>query len=222
MAKPELNCTVVTWGDAYRLSKAMAFSVKKSGYFPDVVVAISRGGLVPARILSDILAISDLVSIKVDHWFVTGEHYEKAEIRYPLKGNFAGKKMLVVDDITDTGSSLRETVKYVSSLEPKEIKTATMQSLSQSDFTPDFTGELVKEWAWFIYPWNFYEDMCNLTLRLFKNHPEVDVSIRDLPLYFRRYYGIRVSRKKLRESSIMLVERGLARWDGQSLVPTKS
>lgn len=199
----------------------MALSVKRSGYRPDVIVAISRGGLVPARILSDILAISDLVSIKVDHWFVTGEHYDKAEIRYPLKGDFSGKNMLVVDDITDTGSSLRETVKYLDSLQPEKIKTATMQRLSQSKFIPDYTGEFVKEWVWFIYPWNFYEDMCNLTLRLFKNHPELDVNIRDLPHYFRKYYGIRVSRKKLRESSALLVERGLARWSGQSLVPIK-
>ena len=213
-----MKCVVVRWGDAYRLSRQMALNVKKAGYKPDLVVAISRGGLVPARILCDVLGIMDLVSVKVEHWYVTGEHTERAVIKYPLNADLTGKKVLVVDDITDTGSSLTETVKHVSTLNPLSVKTATMQHLIQSSFKPDFTGEVVKDWAWFIYPWNFYEDLSNLTLRLLRNHPELKGDPEELSAWFRRYYGIRVSRKRLREAASMLCERGLTRWEGKALV----
>ncbi len=216
----ELRCVALTWGEIYGLSKKLALSVKRSGFKPDIVVAISRGGVIPARIVCDVLGIMDLLSVKVDHWLQTGDHTEKAVIKYPLNADLTGKSVLVVDDIADTGSSLEVTRKHVLDLGARVVKTATMQTLSTSTFTPDYTGEHVSEWAWFIYPWNYYEDLGNLMLRLLRGHPQLRGDHKDMARWFRQYYGVRVSGKRLREAASMLNERGYIRWEGKSITLT--
>ena len=53
---------------------------------------------------------------------------------------------------------------YVKSLSPAEIRTSTMLHITRSSFKPDFYSEEINEekWAWFIFPWNVYEDLDNL------------------------------------------------------------
>lgn len=72
--------------------------------------------------------------------------------------------MLIVDDITDTGESMKLAYDYVKSLSPSEIRTSAMLHITRSNFKPDFYSEEVNEekWAWFIFPWNVYEDLDNL------------------------------------------------------------
>ncbi len=214
----DLRCVALSWGEIYGLSKNMALSVKRSGFKVDVVVAISRGGVVPARIVCDVLGIVDLLSVKVDHWLQTGDHTEKAVIKYPLSVDLSGKSVLVVDDIADTGSSLEVTRDHVAALGARVVRTATMQTLATSTFNPDYTGQFVSEWAWFIYPWNYYEDLGNLILRLLKNHPELRGDHRDMAKWFRQYYGVRVSGKRLREAAAMLSEKGYVKYEGKVIV----
>ena len=79
--------------------------------------------------------------------------------------------MLIVDDITDTGQSMKLAYDFVRSQDPADIKTATMLHITRSEFVPDFYGELVdqKQWTWFIFPWNVYEDLDNLLMKVMKN-----------------------------------------------------
>jgi hypoxanthine phosphoribosyltransferase len=78
------------------------------------------------------------------------------------EGSVAGKDVLIVDDIADTGESLRHAREYVTERDPAAVRTATLQLLHTSAFEPDFVGERLDEWAWIVYPWNFIEDMIDL------------------------------------------------------------
>lgn len=70
-----------------------------------------------------------------------------------------------MDDITDTGESMRISVEYVKTLNPGEVRTATLRHISGSKFVPDYFAEEMG-WRWVIFPWNFVEDMCNLVSRV--------------------------------------------------------
>jgi hypothetical protein len=61
-------CQLITWDEAYQLSRRLARQIKSSGFRLDLVVAIGRGGYVPARIVCDVLLHNLLTSIKVEHW----------------------------------------------------------------------------------------------------------------------------------------------------------
>ena len=155
----------MSWAEIEQACRKVAQKIRESNYRPDIVVALSRGGLVPARLLCDLLIIKDLVSIKVNHWGITATKDNKAEITYASTFNLSGKNVLIVDDITDSGESMYLSVNFVKeNMRPATIKTATIYHISHSKITPDFYAEEMPatEWAWVVWPWNFVEDMKNI------------------------------------------------------------
>jgi hypoxanthine phosphoribosyltransferase len=115
------------------------------------------------RCLCDFLGLDDITSLKIEHYVGTAKKSGEPQIRYPMpEGSVAGKDVLVVDDIADTGGSLLRATEYVEEREPNDIHTATLQLLGTSEFEPDFVGERLDRWAWIVYPWNFVEDMIEL------------------------------------------------------------
>jgi hypothetical protein len=155
------ECWLPSWDYLNNSCKKIVKKIKEDKFKPDVVIALSRGGFVPARTICDMLIIKDLVSIKVDHWGITASMDGKASIRYPLKVDLTGKKILVVDDITDSGESMIVSIDFLKSLNPKEIKTAAALHIKTSKFKPDYYGEEI-DWKWVTFPWNYVEDMCNI------------------------------------------------------------
>jgi hypoxanthine phosphoribosyltransferase len=149
------------WNLFYRLAKQVAKKVNGSGYKPDLIVGLARGGWVLARVLCDFVGVKDLVSLKVEHWGITATPDGTAKLKYPLKVDLTGKNVLIVDDITDTGESMRVAVDYIKSLKPADVKTAALRHITSSKFMPDYFGEEIS-WRWVIFPWNFTEDMCNI------------------------------------------------------------
>jgi hypothetical protein len=161
-----MKCKIVTFDEVYSMVKKVSEKVNKSGYKPSTVVGLTRGGWFPARLMCDFLGITDLLSLKVEHWIQTGQTKDEATIKYPLAADLTEKKILIVDDITDTGKSLITATIYLKKLNPLEIRVAVMQLLPESHFKPDYYAEKVKIWTWFIYPWNLIEDTSTLILRL--------------------------------------------------------
>jgi hypothetical protein len=168
------KCTVTTWDFIYSLCRDVSKKIKSSGYQPDVIVALARGGWFPGRVLCDFLNLDDLTSLKVEHYVGTAAATGRPEIKYPLHDEaIRDKRILIVDDIADTGKSLRFAREHVLKSGPKEVKTASLQVLSTSEFTPDYYAQKLKEWTWVIYPWNFLEDMCDIISRMMKREERI-------------------------------------------------
>ncbi|UXD21916.1 phosphoribosyl transferase [Ignicoccus pacificus DSM 13166] len=187
----KLKVKVVTWDEVVRWSNDLAFSILDSGYRPDVIIAIARGGLVPARLLVDYMNVIDMLSIKVEHWIETGSHQEEAVIKYETKDvDLSGKKVLIVDDICDTGKSLVVARDFVKKYwNPDEIRLATLQYIEPvAQIKPDYYVDLVKDWTWYMYPWNYVEDMVNLVKKILKE--EGDLSLQEIIIKFQEWYGI--------------------------------
>ncbi len=169
----KFKCVVTTWEYMDGLCRRVAEQIKDDGFEPDVIVALARGGWFAGRVLCDLLGLDDLTSLKIEHYVGTAKKSGEVKIRYPLhESSVRGKKVLVVDDIADTGQSLLTAKLHVEENGASEVKTATLQLLSTSKFTPDYFGEYMEEWAWVIFPWNFIEDMIDLISKLMKTKEE--------------------------------------------------
>lgn len=160
----KIRCHIVSWNEAWELGEIQALKIRRSGFEPDIIIGIARGGLVPARILSDLLLKKQLLSITVEHWGIA-KTTGKAVIKIPLSFDIRGKKVLVVDDVADTGDTYVETLNYLKSCEPKEVRTAAMHYKTSSSFIPDYWGERQEDWKWIIYPWAVYEDLNEFILK---------------------------------------------------------
>ncbi len=205
----KFHCRLVSWRDIEWWSKDIVRKVMENGYEPEIVIGLARGGLVPARLIADYLNIKDLYAVKTEHWGVTATPDGKAKLAQGLQVDIKGKKVLVVDDITDTGQSLKLAVKHIKEQKPKEIKTATLLHITHSKYVPDYYSEEVPEenWTWFIFPWNVYEDMRNLiqkTLYRPKSMREVKESLME-------QFDIDVSMRVVGEVLRDLARRGIVR-----------
>jgi hypothetical protein len=161
MDEKTFECLVMDWNMFYGLAKKVAEKINKSGYQPDVIVGLARGGWVLARVLCDFVGVKDLVSLKVEHWGITATPDGTAKIKNNINVDLKGKKVLVVDDLTDTGESMHVAVDYIKSLKPAEIRTASLQHLTCAKFKSDYVGDELP-WVWVIFPWNFTEDLCTI------------------------------------------------------------
>ncbi len=159
----KFKATLVSWDQVDSWCGSISRKIMNK-FYPDIIIGIARGGLVPARILSDRLWVKDLISVKTEHWGITATKDGEAVLKTKIDVDIKGKRVLIVDDITDTGESMSLAYNYVKSLGPSEIRSVTMLHISRSTFVPDYYAELIteKNWAWFIFPWNIYEDINNL------------------------------------------------------------
>jgi len=159
----DFDCTVTNWEYIYGLCRRVSTDVKRAAFEPDVVVALARGGWFAGRCCCDFLGLDDLTSLKMEHYVGAAKKGDEAQIRYPMpEGSVAGKDVLIIDDIADTGGSLSRAYEYVTDREANTVRTATLQLLDSSEFEPDFVGERLESWTWVVYPWNFIEDMVDL------------------------------------------------------------
>ena len=176
------RCVLTNWDYIYNLCRNISREIKNSGYEPEVIIALARGGWFAGRVLCDFLGLDDLSSLKIEHYIGsaaidTGEPY----IRYPLSNNvMEGKKVLIVDDIVDTGESMISAKAYIEGKNSREVRTASLQYLGSSKIDPDYVGERLEDWAWIVYPWNFMEDMISILTKSMRKDPKKLWSLEDL------------------------------------------
>jgi len=189
---PKIPVKVVKWEEVVDWSTQLAEKIKESKYDPDIIIAIARGGLVPARIVADVLGVIDILSIKIEHWVETASHTPEAKVKYPFKVDLQGKKVLIIDDITDTGDSVELAKKYVKeNFGPKEVRTATMQIIEASaKIKPDYYAMVIKDWYWFMYPWNYWEDEINLIRKILTEENDKAIDTSYLKAKFIESYGV--------------------------------
>lgn len=192
----KIKCEILSWKRVAGDAKRLAGLVKDSGYTIDIAVAIARGGLVPARILSDYLSIRDLTTIKVEHWGITATPSERAVLKFPLCADIKDKNVLLIDDTTDTGDTLRVSLEYLQSFSPREIKTAVLIHKSRSAVTPDYFIRKVVKWKWIIFPWHIWEDLTEFVRRIEDSGIHDAENIRDA---LKSHYNIKVNIVTVRE-----------------------
>jgi hypothetical protein len=163
----DLNLLHTSWEDVERLSEKLAQKIIESRFEPDLVVAISRGGFDPARILCDQLGIRRLASVQVEFYSGVQDTAEKPRIVYPLNADVRGKRVLLVDDVSDTGDSLMLAKEHVLTGSPGELKVATLHIKPWTSLRPDYHASETE--AWIVYPWEPVESIRSIAAKLGKN-----------------------------------------------------
>ena len=196
----ETACELITWNGVYNLCRRLAGEIKKSGYQPDIIIAIGRGGYIPARVLSDHLALMNLTSFKIEHYRTL--HKEPvAQIRYPLSADLTGLRVLLVDDVTDSGDTFKVAVEHLRERGAAEIRSAVLHHKVVSSTVPDYYAKKILEWRWLIYPWAAMEDLSTL-IRGMDPRPSTIEAMRER---LQQDHGIRVT-DALLEDALGLVQ----------------
>jgi uncharacterized protein len=144
-----------SWDEVYGMMMELARKIRASEYSPQVIVGVSRGGWPPARIMSDLLENSNLANMKVEFYTNIGVTAKTPKITQPVTSEVSGKRILVVDDVADSGHSLRVASKHLEQKGAQEIKVCTLYMKPKSVFKPDHFARTTTKWV--IFPWERLE-----------------------------------------------------------------
>ncbi|MHB1102048.1 MAG: xanthine phosphoribosyltransferase [Devosia sp.] len=141
----------VTWDQFHRDSRALAWRLQGLGPF-DAVVAIARGGLVPGAIVARELNIRVVESVAVKSY----DHQNQGEIKV-LKAvspdiiakSKEGGKILIVDDLVDTGATAR----IVRDMLPGAHFATVYAKPKGRDMVDTFITEVSQD-TWIFFPWD--------------------------------------------------------------------
>ena len=141
----------VTWDQFHRDSRALAWRLQSLGPF-DALVAITRGGLVPAAIVARELNIRVVESVAVksyDHQSQSGITVLKPITQALLDSVKTGAKILIVDDLVDTGATAR----VVRDMLPGAHFATVYAKPKGRDMVDTFITEVSQD-TWIFFPWD--------------------------------------------------------------------
>jgi hypoxanthine phosphoribosyltransferase len=149
---PEPEKDVVTWEDLERLVARLAEQMA-AGPPPDVVLAISRGGLVPAGMLGYRLGWRDMLLAAVvvyddEHGFRGHAEF----LQFPPDELLRGKRVVIIDEVWDSGTTIAAVHERVRSAGGHPV-TAVLHykpGRSRVALSPDHF--VVETDAWVVYP----------------------------------------------------------------------
>ncbi len=117
----------------------------------DFIIAIARGGLIPAFLISRITDIRNIDTFICQSY---NDNHTKQDIVYFPKNysHLRGKKVLIIDELVETGDTLKCAVESIKEAMPAEVKTMVVFKKSCTKYEPDwYIQEVGSEWIHFKY-----------------------------------------------------------------------
>ena len=155
LMKDKLKFEVPSWSQIHNMLINQTEKILSDKFIPDTIIAITRGGWIPARLLSDLLEVSNITTIRIEFYLDLCKTRKKPILTQKLTEQIKSKKILLVDDVTDSGKSLQVAKNHILKKNPAILKIATLYKKPKSKIEPNFYEKITKQWI--IFPWDIKE-----------------------------------------------------------------
>ena len=144
---------VLGWEEFGAAARELTQQVLDSGFEPEILLSITRGGLLPAGAMAYALDNKNLHIINVEFYTGIGTRLPEPVFLPPLPSTnyMDGKRVLIIDDVADTGETLRS-VRDFCDKHAVESRVAVLYEKPQSVIACDYVWKRTKEWISF--PWS--------------------------------------------------------------------
>lgn len=160
---------IISWDEVYNLTLQLSERIVDRGVKPNIIVGIARGGWIPARILSDVLYTDAMFNVRIEYYSDIGITGAEPKITQPLSVSIEDKRILLVDEVADTGESLIHAKKYVEDLGAETVQTSVLHLKPTSRIIPDFYMKKIDKWT--VYPWEHRESIISLVKHFKEEDP---------------------------------------------------
>jgi hypothetical protein len=142
-----------TWDDFGLGARELASAIHISGFAPDVVLAIARGGLLPGGAVAYALDTKNIVAVNVEFYTGIEERLDVPVMLPPFLTSdlIKGGNVLIIDDVADTGQTL-ELVKRFCADHVAEVRCAVLYEKSRSVVKCEYVWRRTDKWINF--PWS--------------------------------------------------------------------
>jgi len=153
MAPPNIEKEVLTWSGFGDASRALASLVAASGYQPGIILGIARGGLIPAATMAYALGVKNVFMMSVEFYTGVDERLDFPVMLPPLLNavDIAGARVLVVDDVADTGGTLKLVMDFCAE-HVGEVRCAVLYEKPRSVVKCEYVWRRTD--CWVNFPWS--------------------------------------------------------------------
>ena len=158
---------IISFNEYTKIVEKLAIQIHKN-YKPTVLVGIMRGAAPIIDILSRILKLP-IAYIVIQSYSGKGQEDQQGELMFAREISSLAKekdfnKVLLIDDLSDTGLTLNKSIEWLKNYGPtkkfiKEVKTACLWKKKSSSFEPDFCPVRLDSDPWIVQPTEHYEEL---------------------------------------------------------------
>tara|TARA_B100001564_G_C20563506_1_gene634891 strand:- start:173 stop:706 length:534 start_codon:yes stop_codon:yes gene_type:complete len=158
---------IITFQEYTKIVEKLAIQIHNN-YKPTVLVGIMRGAAPIIDILSRILKLP-IAYIVIQSYSGKGIEDKQGKLMFAreissLANNRDFNKVLLIDDLSDTGLTLNKSIEWLKNYGPtknyiKEVKTACLWKKKSSIFEPDFCPVRLESDPWIVQPTEHYEEL---------------------------------------------------------------
>ena len=144
---------VLGWLEFGDASRDLAHDVLASGFEPEVVVAIARGGLLLAGSIAYALGVKSCGALNVEFYTGVGERLKDPVVLPPMldEQSLVGKRVLLVDDVSDSGRTL-DMVMQLLKAGGADVRSIVLYTKPGTLHEPDYTWRRTP--LWITFPWS--------------------------------------------------------------------
>ncbi|TBN56266.1 phosphoribosyltransferase [Glaciihabitans arcticus] len=144
---------VLGWLEFGDASRDLAHDVLASGFEPEVVVAIARGGLLLAGSISYALGVKSCGALNVEFYTGVGERLPDPIVLPPMldEQSLVGKRVLLVDDVSDSGRTLAMVMQLLKA-SGADVRSIVLYTKPGTLHEPDYTWRRTP--LWITFPWS--------------------------------------------------------------------
>lgn len=144
---------ILTWQTYGTAIRELAQAVADSGFVPDIVLGIARGGLIPAGSVAYALDCKSLFTMNVEFYTGVGTTRDEPTLLPPFLDldELAESSVLIVDDVADSGRTL-DLVARICAEHAGTVRTAVIYEKPRSILAPDYAWRRTDKWINF--PWS--------------------------------------------------------------------
>lgn len=151
----------VSWEASGKHILELSKKILQSGKTYDRIIALAKGGLTWSRLLSDYVAVEELSSVQISFYTGIAKTKKAPIIIQSLPISIKGERVLIFDDIADSGETLEVAKQYAAMHGAKEIDTATIAVKNWTKVMPNYYAFSSGEWI--IWPYEVRETIALLS-----------------------------------------------------------
>ena len=158
---------IVDWENYNNTVEKLAIQIEDSGYKPTILIGIMRGAAPMIDVLSRIFKLK-CAYLAVESYSGKGVEDEQGDLVFSREMSSIapsmGGRILLCDDLSDTGITFNKSVDWLKKYEPikdkiEDIKTATLWKKKKSTFDPDYCAVKLPNDPWIVQPFEVYEEI---------------------------------------------------------------
>ena len=152
MADPLAEREQLSWQELGEGTRALAELVYASGYAPDMVLAIARGGLLVAGALGYALGVKNVFTVNVEFYTGLDQRLELPILLPPVPdpSELSQRRLLICDDVADTGETLALVQRFCER-HVAEARIAVLYEKPRSLVQSDYVWRRTDRWITFAW-----------------------------------------------------------------------